>query len=254
MNRRQVLAAGALAVAGPLAGCSEDSPSTLTPVGSARDPPDGCGRADQPLSHRLTDDPGDSAPCPEAVTPSLAVENERSAPVAVDLDLDAVADSYTLAPGERTVAERAVELASPPAGSVTVDGETWRVEWPGRSCRRHGIAVGDQPEIGWVAPASGGDCYPGTPVPLRVDSTGRARTVTVTVTEACGGERRLRTLTLAAGTSRHLDSLVEAGGRYTVTVSVDGETTETAEFRDVCGGLVVSIFGNRPVRIDVRRR
>lgn len=154
MNRRQVLATGALAVAAPLAGCSDNSPSTLTPVGSAQDPPDGCGRADQPLSHRLTDDPGDSAPCPEAVTPSLAVENERSDPVAVDLDLDRVADSYTLAPGERTVAERAVELASPPAGSVTVDGER----------------------------------------------------------------------------------------------------TETSEFRDVCGGLVVSIFGNRPVRIDVRRR
>lgn len=258
MNRRQVLAAGTLAVAGPFAGCLDDSPSVLAPAGSARAPPEGCGRADQPLSDQLTDDPGGPATCPEGEPASLAVENERKEPVTVDVAVADFTGTYPLAPHERTVTARAFAAQSPSSGTVTVDDEAWRVEWPEGSCRRHGIAVGDQPEVGWVAPlrspaGARRDCYPGTPVPLRIDSTGGARTVTVTVTDECSGDRTERTLTLAAGTSERLDALVETGGRYTVTIDVDGVTRDTVEFHDACGGLVASIFRDRSIRIDEAR-
>lgn len=253
MNRRQLLATGALALTGPLAGCLGSS-EPITPSGTVSAPSKDCGPASQPLSARLGDDPGDPSPCFEGATPSLVVENERDDEITVDIDVAGFTATESLDAGERVVASSAFEAAESLSGTVTVDGERFEVEWPERSCYRHGIAIDDSPEVGWVEPLRGPgdtqhDCYPATSVPLRVATNGESRTLNVTVTDDCADKRTERTLQLAAGTSERLDGLLESGGRYTITVDVEGGGTESYEFDDACWGVFAGVMADGTIRL-----
>lgn len=231
------------------------TPSSASPS----NPDDGCGPAALSLSELFTDETGDRSFCFDGATPSLAIENERDETLTVTVDVEtdgAITETYTLESGERVVERNAFEAKARLTGTVTVDGEGEQsIEWPERSCYRHGIALTpDGIEIGRIEPLSGPgdtqhDCYPGDGVPLRVRSAD-ARTVTVEITDLCTGTNVTETLEPNADETARLDDVLANGGTYTVAVDVEGGQSRTHEFREDCWGVSVAVDGDGTVRVD----
>lgn len=254
MQRRHLLAAAGGALAGGLAGCLGvgERPEIRTAIDRPRadrsEPGAGCSDALQrPLSERLIDDPGEDpgerhGTCSE---PALAVANVRAAAVDVELELPLARDrarkpsqqrqieaGLELQPGERVVLRHAVEPGAPLAGTVVVDGDEHAVEWPARSCRRHGLAiVPDGVEIGWIEPAAGWGgpqhfCYVGETLPVRVRNRGGARTVRVAIEDPCTGSERSQRFAFASEGSKLLDEPAVTGRDY--EIEVDGIRVDAA--------------------------
>lgn len=261
MMRRRLLAVTGLALSTPLGGCLSAPTVAVTPSDGVPETDADCGIADQPLSARLTDESGECAGAGGA--PSLAVENQRDERVRVGVDLDGgggFSKTYALAPGERIVERAAFETADAITGTVTVGDEAWPVRWPGRSCRRYGIALlSGGPEIGWVEPLAGiadtrHACYPGSEADVRVQSEGRARTVTVTITDLCAGTTVTETLEIGAGEWGRVEGELVSGGVYDVTVVVEGGDSKTYEYRENCRDVRTTVhedgavsFSQRPI-------
>lgn len=257
MKRRVFLATTGAAVSGALTGCSdvvvprsrggidEITPTTGTPVELGPE----CGRADQPLSAILTDDPGDDAVCFDGATPSLAIENERDERLTASVELEGAgsfAETYALDAGERIVESGRLEVNSTITGTIHID-EEYPLSWPARSCRRHGIAVTSRDiSIGWVEPMRGPgdtqhDCYAGDPAPVIVRSEGQNRELTVTVTDRCSEAVTSDTVSLDADSTERLESWLTHGGRYAIEIATDGDIERQYEFDDACWGVEIVV-------------
>ena len=262
MNRRAILAATGASVSAVVAGCLDrrlgdgtSSDDVVTPtVGTRSELGDDCGPADRPLSELLTDDTGEFSRCPDGASTSFAIENERTDSVSVTIELldgDAFSESYTLEPDERVVERRAFDVGTDLTGTVVVDGDETTVEWPERSCYRHGIALTDDGvAVGWVTPFQGPgdtqhDCYAGDDALLTVRSR-RSQledpgTLTVTVTDRCHGRETTESFHLEPEDSEQVDHLLRNGAVYDVTAAFEGGEPETVAFHEDCWGVDVIV-------------
>ena len=262
MNRRAFLAATGASVSAVVAGCLDggldddtSSNDAVTPTAGTHSELDkGCGPADRPLSELLTDDTGVSSRCPEGASPSFAIENERDESVTVAIELrggDAFSESFTLDPDERVVEHRAFDGETELTGTVVVDGDETTVEWPARSCHRHGIALTDDGvAVGWMTPFQGPgdtqhDCYAGDDALLTVRSR-RSQledpgTLTVTVTDRCRGRETTESFQLEPEDFERVDHLLRNGGMYDVSASFEGGEPATVTFHEDCWGMDVTV-------------
>lgn len=268
LKRRQLLGAAAGTTGIALAGCTEllataadrsdDNP--ITPVERTAAEPDAeCGLTTHALSELLTAETGDPESCFEGATPDLVIENEREESIDVDIELESeetVAESYSIAGGDRVIERNAFEATDDLRGTVTIDDEEWKIRWPERSCHRYGIAVqAEDLEIGWIDPISGPgdtqhDCYPGSTIPLEIGSVGEDRTVAVTVTDRCDETTSEYDEDLEADGHVRIDDVFESGGVYEIGVAVDGDEDVREEFDLVCWGLMVQIREDGTIAIE----
>lgn len=261
MDRRQFIATVGLSLSVPLSGCLNAPTVAVTPSDGISATDANCGIVDQPLSARLTDENGE---CVDAGgTPSLEIENQRDERVTVTVDLTGgggFSETYTLAPTERVVEQDTFEVAAGINGTVTIGSEAWPVRWPGRSCYRYGIALLSQgPRIGWVEPLAGiadtlHACYPGTEADVRIESKGKARTVTVTITDLCAGTTVTETHEIGAGEWGRVEGELVSGGMYDVTVDVESGNSKTYEYHENCRDVWTTLhedgtisFHQRPI-------
>lgn len=282
-SRRQVLGAlgaSSLVVAGCLEGGDSESSTgddghtpgdEEAPAGDADDaggvdealipePTGDCGQATTALSTLLGRDPGESSFCNEDLSPSFAIENERSERVDVTVEVRTGEDilatlDYRLEAGERVV-ERYVERAADPdrgvtvaefdAVAVTVDGEEYTGTWDEPSCYRRAVAVvPGGVEVGYVEPMTGPadtmhDCYAGDSKQLRFSVEGASREVHVVLVDHCAEEVIEASYTLDPGITADQDALV-GGERYDLVVDVEDGSHTIYEYDEQCPGLYVTI-------------
>ena len=271
MKRRAILAAIGASASAVVAGCLDgslgDVPSSedaVTPTaGTHSELGDDCGPADRPLSELLTDDAGEPSRCPDAASASFAIENERTDSVSVAIELrggDAFSESYTLEPGERVVERRAFDVETDLTGTVVVDDDETTVEWPERSCHRHGIALTDDGvAVGWVAPFQGPgdaqhDCYAGDDARLSLRSRRSLLedpgTLAVTVTDRCRGQEMSESFHLEPGDFEQVDHLLRNGAVYDVTAAFEGGEPETLAFHEACWGVDVIVDEDEEIRFE----
>lgn len=275
MERRRLLTATGALLAGGLAGClgTEDGPASPDgddsqpgdspneadePGTDSVDPDeDACSPASRPLSARLVDEPGGR--CHASARPTFVVANERETAADVTVEVESETSSsatYALDPGERSSAERPVELGEPLAGTITVDGERRAIEWPERSCLRHAVAITtDGIETGWIEPTEGPgdtqhDCYAGDAAGVWVSNAGDPRTITVTAADRCDGTTSSETLTVADGGSTKTEPLLVQGRDYELTVEGDGVEADTVAYHGHCWQPYVEIAADGTVSVQ----
>jgi hypothetical protein len=131
--------------------------------------------------------------------------------------------------------------------TVTIEGETASGSWEGRSCYRHGIAIGpDEVEFSLVEPLSGPgdtqhDCYAGDDASIRIYNGGTERTVSLRVVDQCTGTTTTETFEMAPDDVESVGDAIENGGVYDATVSAEGGGEDTYEFENDCWGVSASI-------------
>lgn len=262
MNRRQLLTTAGVALSASYSGCigNVDGEDPVTPSsGTTSEVSDDCGPAEYSLSELFTTEIGDPSSCFTGATPSVAIENERDETLTVTVNIDnedAITETYTLASDERIVERSAFEAEAGVTGIVSIDGEVeQRVEWPDRSCYRHGIALTpDGVEIGLVEPLRGPgdtqhDCYAGDDALVSVHSVGESRTITVKIVDLCAETASTQTVDLSADESERVTGALTTGGMYDVTVDVKDGDSQTYEFYEGCWGVEISIEEDGEVRL-----